>query len=172
MLKERLAYLLGEHCLFVVLKASPIWAEQCWWIYPEVQSGYWGRGLPLLLSRLKSLLPGQAEFIASYLCSLWIPMLRIRQQCSSQYSCGLGLVSQCGLLVNNGRPSAWTAAPALGVYPLMLPCPKGAVATKQCCYHVPQNRGKRRHWELLPSGLRPSGNNSQCLLFPLFWGTW
>ena len=94
----------------------------------------------------------------NYLRSLWIPMLRNRQQCSSQYSCGLGLVSQCGLLVNNGRPSAWTAAPALGVYPLMLPCPQGAVATKQCCYHVPQNRGKRRHWELLPSGLRPSGS--------------
>ena len=35
----------------------------------------------------------------------------------------------------------------------MLPCPQGAVATKQCCYHVPQNRGKRRHWELLAEAL-------------------
>jgi len=32
----------------------------------------------------------QAESIASYLSSLWIPMLRTRQHCSSKYSGGLG----------------------------------------------------------------------------------
>ena len=33
----------------------------------------------------------------NYLSSLWMPMSCSKQQCSSQYSCGLGLVIQCCL---------------------------------------------------------------------------
>ena len=58
------------------------WAEDRWLGHT---------GTTIKPGRQTSLLPSQAEFIASYLSSVWIPMLRSRQQCTSQYSCGLWL---------------------------------------------------------------------------------